>query len=64
MLTWYVKHSNENPNAGIADIQAALNKEFSRLKSEVQSIIRFKEIKVLPGETPLGVRSETKVHNS
>ena len=21
-LTWYIKHSNDNPNAGIADIQA------------------------------------------
>ena len=33
-LTWYIKHSNDNPNAGIADIQAALNKEFSQPKSE------------------------------
>ena len=39
-------------NAGIADIQIVLNKEFSRPKSEVQSIIGFKEITMLPGETP------------
>lgn len=50
-LTWYIKHSNDNPNAGIADIQATLNKEFSRPKSETLSIIRFKEIVMLPSET-------------
>ena len=52
MLTWYIKHSNDNPNAGIVDIQASLNKKFSRPKSKVQSIIRFKEITMLSGETP------------
>lgn len=26
MLTWNIKHSNENPNVGIDDIQATLNK--------------------------------------
>jgi len=31
-LTWYIKLSNENPNAGIADIQAKLNKEFNMPK--------------------------------
>ena len=51
-LTWYTKDSNDNMNAGIMDIQAALNKEFSKPKSEAQSIIGFKEITVLPGETP------------
>ena len=25
-LTWYFKHSNENPNAGITNIQIALNR--------------------------------------
>ena len=34
------------------DTQIALNKEFSRLKSEAQSIIRFKEITMLPCKTP------------
>lgn len=33
-LTWYIKHSNDNPNVGIMDIQIALNKEFSRSKLE------------------------------
>ena len=33
-LTWYIKYSNDNPNAGVADIQTTLNKEFSRPKSE------------------------------
>ena len=33
-LTWYIKYSNDNPNAGVADIQTVLNKEFSRPKSE------------------------------
>jgi len=51
-LNWYIKHSNDNLNAGIIDIQAAINKEFSRPKSETQSIIRFKEIAMLSGETP------------
>jgi hypothetical protein len=52
-LTWYIKHSNDNPNAGIADIQAALNKEFSRPKSEKHSrSLDSKEITMLPGETP------------
>lgn len=51
-LTWYIKHSNDHPNAGIAEIQAALNREFSRPKSETQSIIGFKEIAMLLGETP------------
>jgi len=41
-LTWYIKHSNDHPNAGIVDIQAILNREFSRPKSEIQSIIGFK----------------------
>lgn len=33
-LMWYIKHSNDNPNTGVTDIQAALNGEFSRPKSE------------------------------
>ena len=52
VLTWHIKNSNDNPNVGIADIQIALNREFSRPKSEAQSIIIFKEITMLPGETP------------
>lgn len=51
-LTWYIKHSNHNPNVGIVDIQVALNREFSKSKSKAQSIIGFKEIRMLLGETP------------
>jgi len=51
-LTWYHKHSNDYPNVWIVDIQAALNKEFRKPKSESQLIIGFKEITMLLGETP------------
>lgn len=51
-LTWYTKHSNNNPNPGVMNIQTALNRDFSRPKSETQSIIGFKEIMMLLGETP------------
>jgi len=30
----FIKHSNDHPNAGIVDIQATLNRDFSRPKSE------------------------------
>jgi len=33
-LMWYIKHSNDNPNVGIMDIQAMLNREFSGPKSK------------------------------
>lgn len=32
-LTWYIKHPNDHLNAGIAKIQNALNREFSRPNS-------------------------------
>lgn len=51
-LTWYIRHSNDHPNVGIVEIQIALNKKFSRLKSKTQSIIGFKEIAKLLGKTP------------
>lgn len=50
-LTWYIKHLNDHPNARIAEIQNALNREFSGSISETQMIIRFKEIIMLPSET-------------
>jgi len=59
-LTWYIKHSNYHPNAGIANIQAVLNGEFNRPKSETQSIIRFKEIAMLPSETPWDLDQKLK----
>jgi len=33
-LSWYIKYSNNNPNARVTDIQGALDREFSRPKSE------------------------------
>lgn len=51
-LTWYIKHSNDYLNAGISEIHTALNREFSRPKSETQLIIGFKYIVMLLGETP------------
>jgi len=51
-LIWYIKHSNDHPNVGIEEIQNAFNREFSWPKLETQSIIGFKEIAMLPGETP------------
>jgi len=65
-LTWYIKHSNDHPNVGIIDIEATLNKEFRRPKSETQSIIGFKEIAMLPGETPwdLDQRLKSMIHES
>ena len=51
-LTWYIKYSSDHPNAGIVAIQDALNKEFSLPKSRTQSIIGFKEVMLLSGETP------------
>ena len=62
-LTWYIKYYNDHPNAGIAEIQNALDKEFSRPKSETQPIIGFKEITMLPGETPLGSGSMTEEYD-
>jgi len=51
-LTLYIKNYNDHPNVGIIEILVALNKEFSRPKLETQSIIRFREIAMLLGETP------------
>ena len=42
ILAWYIKHSNDNPNAGITDIKVELNRESSMPKYEAQSIIGFK----------------------
>jgi len=65
-LTWYIKHSSDNPTAGITAIQVALTKEFSRPKLEAQSIIRFNEITMLLGETPweLDQRLKCMIHEA
>ena len=51
-LIWYIKYSDDNPNTRVANIQTTLNIEFSKPKSEAQSIVGFKEITMLPVETP------------
>ena len=51
-LTWYIKYSSDNPNARVADIQAVWNREFNSSKSEAKLIVGFKEITMLPSETP------------
>lgn len=63
---WYIKYSTDHPNEGIAVIQEALNKEFGRPKSETQSFIRFKEIAMLPGETPwdMDQRLKSTIHET
>jgi len=65
-LTCYIKHSNDHPNVGIAEIQTELNREFSRTKLETQSIIGFKEIAMLPSETPwdLDQRLKSMIHEA
>ena len=65
-LTWYIKHSNDHQNTGIAEIQTALNREFSRPKSETQSIIGFNEIAMLPSKTPLDLdqRLKSMIHEA
>ena len=50
-LTWYIMYANDNPNAGVVHIQTPLNREFSRPKSEAQSIVWSKEIAMQLGET-------------
>ena len=47
-----MKYSNDKLNAGVVDIQATLNRDFSRPKSEAQSVVGFKEIVMQPGEMP------------
>lgn len=65
-LTWYIKHSSDHLNAAIMEIWEALKKEFNRLKSETQSIIGFKEIAKIPGETPwdLDQRLKSTIHEA
>ena len=51
-LTWYIKYNIDSLMFALADIQTAANKEFSRPKSQTQSIVGFKEIMMKPRETP------------
>lgn len=51
---------------GIAALQVVLTRDFRRLNSEVQSIIGFKDITMLPGETPkeLDQRLKCTIHEA
>ena len=51
-LTWYIKYSTDNPTSTLVDIQATLNREFTKPMSQVQLIVGFKEIMMKLGETP------------
>jgi len=51
-LTWYIKYCSDNPLASLADTKAILNKEFSKPKSNLKSIVGFKEIVMRVDETP------------
>lgn len=51
-LTWYIKYPSINPTVGIVDIHIELKKEFRQPKSEAQLVIVFKEITIMPSETP------------
>ena len=66
VLTWYIKYSNDNPNARVEGTQIALNREFNRHKSKAQSIVRFKEITMQPGEMPceLDQRLKCAIHEA
>jgi len=65
-LTWYIKYSSNSLNARVVDIQIVLNSEFSRPKSETQLIVGFKEIMMLPSETPweLDQRLKYMIHEA
>lgn len=65
-LTWYIKYFTDNLPSTLADIQTALNKEFSIPKHEAQSIVGFKEIMMKPGETPwdLDQRLKCMIHEA
>lgn len=51
-LTWYINHSDDHLTAVIIEIHNVLNREFSWSKLETKLIIEFKEIAMLPSETP------------
>lgn len=51
-LTWYMKYSRDHPTKGITTIKNALNKEFGNPKLGAHSAIGFKDIVMMPRETP------------
>lgn len=52
VLTWYIKYCADHPLAMLADTKDALNKEFINHKSNLHSIIGFKEITMRSNKTP------------
>lgn len=52
MLTRYIKYYYDNPLASLAETKDALNKEFSKPKSDSQLVIGFKEIMMRVDEMP------------
>jgi len=51
-LTWHTKYCSDNPLEMLAETKVALNKEFSKPKSDFQSVVEFKEITMRVDETP------------
>ena len=51
-LMCYIKYCTDNLKDVLVDIQTALNKEFNKPMSEVESIDGFKDIMMKHGETP------------
>ena len=51
-LTWYIKYCSDNPLMSLVETKETLNKEFSKPKSDSQSVIGFKEIMMRVDETP------------
>lgn len=43
-LTWYIKYYSNHPVETLVETMASLDKEFSKPKSDLQSIVGFKEI--------------------
>lgn len=41
-LMWYIKYSSNNPLLSLSDTKDDLNKDFSKHKSDSQSVIGFK----------------------
>jgi len=52
VLTWYIKCYTDNTLASLTDTQVTLKKEFGKPKSNLQSVIGFKEITMRADEMP------------
>jgi len=52
VLTWYINYCFDNPLVSLAKTKSALSKEFSKPKSDSQSIVGFKEIMMRVDKMP------------